>query len=310
VNRACLFKCPFCFYHQFYKEKGNGNIPLEKIYSLVDEAKELGVHTIRLFGGDPILRKDFFEIAAYVRKQGLHVVLNTNAIFRSQKHMIDVVNAVDHLSVSLHGYNEESEYALTGRKDLFQKLLVNIKRITGFAPSKLTISTLITTYVIDNFASYQALLKKLEVWHWGLNRPMFATKSFPWLKFSNDKYITLAKEVVKIKDIDVAMDNFPHCFFPEDLRHLIKCNYHFNGIRRMFYDTQGYLKPNASMNYDLGNNMKEAWEKNPFKHINTKSQSPKECTTCDMYRGCYGGSRTMAQVATLSYTGKDPLMTR
>ncbi len=54
-------------------------LPLDRIHSILSEASALGALSIRLTGGEPLLRPDFSDIYMVARRLGLKVVLFTNA---------------------------------------------------------------------------------------------------------------------------------------------------------------------------------------------------------------------------------------
>jgi MoaA/NifB/PqqE/SkfB family radical SAM enzyme len=316
VNRACMFACPFCFYKNFY-EHDDRNVPSKELLcGLMDQAKALGVRTIRFFGGDPILRKDFIGLLDEARARGLHAIVNTNGIFRSREHMREVFSRAGMVVVSLHGWDAASEQELTGRGDLLKRLLLWLGRAAAEFPGKLMLSTLITTHLLGNFGRYAALIRRLGVRQWGLNRPMFTPdgpKQYPWLRFGPDEVVALARSCLALKreaGIDVRLNNYPWCLFPDGLHEVLAPNIMYNGVSRLFYDVSGYFKPVASMNLDLGRDLGQAWKRNPFKQVGMRTFVPPACRDCEHFSRCAGGSRSQAHAWTGDWFGRDPLMVR
>ena len=313
VNRACMFACPFCFYKNYYLHNDKLAPPKEKIFELIDQAVALGTTTIRLFGGDPLLRKDLMDILDYAKQKGQFILMNTNGIFKDQKHMREVLDKADLLIISLHGFDVESEHVLTGRGDFMKKILLNLRRATAYAPEKIRISTLVTTYVVNNFWKYARIISALGIQYWGLNRPMVSQaelQQYPWLQVKKEDVLLLAKNIQQFRNnsgISVKLNNYPWCMFPEELYAVLDHNGAYNGVTRFVYDIKGYFKPSVSMNTNLGTSAKEAWQQNPFA-ASTHSFLSKECQQCPVVRQCNGGSRTLAQEATGSWSGKDPWM--
>ena len=61
LTRACNLRCPHC-----YMEGGTraaNELSTAECLSLIDELKDLGTEMLILTGGEPLLRKDLFEIA-------------------------------------------------------------------------------------------------------------------------------------------------------------------------------------------------------------------------------------------------------
>ena len=76
----------------------------------------------------------------------------------------------------------------------------------------------------------------------------------------------------------------------------------------MFFDIDGFYKPTPGIEINLGDNISESWEKNPFKEIGKRDFVDKKCKECEMFMSCYGGSRTQAKNFNESYFAKDPYM--
>jgi radical SAM protein with 4Fe4S-binding SPASM domain len=53
--------------------------------ALIDEMKALGTEMLILTGGEPLMRKDIFDIASYASERGIWVVMGTNGVLLSDK---------------------------------------------------------------------------------------------------------------------------------------------------------------------------------------------------------------------------------
>ena len=64
ITDVCNFRCTYCLPQGYKKNPGDMRIFLtaEEISRLVKALSELGVYKIRLTGGEPTVRKDFFDI--------------------------------------------------------------------------------------------------------------------------------------------------------------------------------------------------------------------------------------------------------
>ncbi len=318
VTRGCQFSCPFCFYKNFYENNSKHNPPKEFVKQLIDKAKSMGATSIRFFGGDPILRPDFLELLQHAKQQGMYCIVNTNGLFKSREYMHAILEAADLIIISLHGYDTASEQELTGRGDLLPKILLNIKRLTSLAPEKIMASTLVTTHLLENFQTYANLMHKLGLQRWGLNRPLFAREEYEkhsWLHFSKEQVVKLASQCLALKTsaekerekIDVKLTNYPWCMFPTQCWEVLQPNHSYNGITRLFYDTEGYFKPAPSMNINLGTDLEQAWQHNQFR-LDTREFLPTACTMCGFVEQCMGGSRSQAHTFTNEWNAQDPLM--
>lgn len=78
VTSKCNCDCDFCFWKH---KKDNEDMPLEDIQRLLKEAGEIGYLDSLLWGGEPLLRKDFTEIAKASHDAGLYTKVATNGWF-------------------------------------------------------------------------------------------------------------------------------------------------------------------------------------------------------------------------------------
>ncbi|TMA30797.1 MAG: radical SAM protein [Deltaproteobacteria bacterium] len=60
--------------------KDENELTTQECLGLIDEMKALGTEMLILTGGEPLLRKDIYEIARYASSQGTWVVMGTNGV--------------------------------------------------------------------------------------------------------------------------------------------------------------------------------------------------------------------------------------
>lgn len=88
---------------------------------VIDQAVALGALTVRFTGGEPLLRKDFFDLYRYSRQQGLRVLLMTNArlITPGLVELFTRIPLLENIEVSVYGLKQESCTAITHDKNAF-----------------------------------------------------------------------------------------------------------------------------------------------------------------------------------------------
>ncbi len=89
ITARCNLDCRHCYINL---PAGNGNalsaeLPLEEIARIAGEAVELGAIWCLLSGGEPLLRKDFFEIYLALKRKGLLVSIFTNGTLITPEHV-------------------------------------------------------------------------------------------------------------------------------------------------------------------------------------------------------------------------------
>ena len=80
LTARCNFNCPMCYVHQSADkvETMGGELTAQQWLDLAAAAQKQGMIFVLLTGGEPLLRKDFFEIYDGMKKLGLMISINTN----------------------------------------------------------------------------------------------------------------------------------------------------------------------------------------------------------------------------------------
>ena len=80
LTARCNFNCPMCYVHLHQEDidaRGK-ELTAQQWIDLGRQAKEAGMMFVLLTGGEPFVRKDFFEIYRALKQMGLLISINTN----------------------------------------------------------------------------------------------------------------------------------------------------------------------------------------------------------------------------------------
>jgi len=101
----------------------------EQIKQILKEAVSLGCMVVRFTGGEPLLRKDFHQIYLFARKQGLRVLLFTNAtlITKELAELFKRVPPLEKMEVSVFGLKRKSYESSTRLPGSFVRAMDGIK---------------------------------------------------------------------------------------------------------------------------------------------------------------------------------------
>ncbi len=105
VTNRCHLNCVYCFSNAHKTE--NRDIPLEKLYGIIDQLEECGTILVTLTGGEPCLREDISEIIEYASRKKMMVELATTGL-NFEKHL-DAIKKLDFLCISVDGGEEEHD---------------------------------------------------------------------------------------------------------------------------------------------------------------------------------------------------------
>ena len=89
ITDICNFKCGYCLPNGYQVDKKDNKkfLHLDEIKRLAKVFSKLGVSKIRLTGGEPTVRKDFFEIIKILKNDANinKVVITTNGYHLDEK---------------------------------------------------------------------------------------------------------------------------------------------------------------------------------------------------------------------------------
>jgi SynChlorMet cassette radical SAM/SPASM protein ScmF len=140
ISGSCNLACRHCWIEPAYQaDNKNGKfIKPEYVKKAVKEAKPLGLQSVKLTGGEPMLHPRFREIVDYIESQKIGMIIETNGTLIDDE-MVKFLESRKHLnlvSVSLDGAKPETHDKLRGVKGSHRKAVRGIKALVkaGFRP--------------------------------------------------------------------------------------------------------------------------------------------------------------------------------
>lgn len=160
ITHRCNLKCIHCMVEA---ECGNG----EDYFSTEEVMKNLDViigakpNSITITGGEPLVRKDFWEISEYLKKNfNGKIDLMTNATLITEEVAIRLIRLYDSFDISIDGVNEET-CALIRGKGVFDKTIKAINYLKNAGAKKISTSMVLTAENSKYTKEYFELNKKL-----------------------------------------------------------------------------------------------------------------------------------------------------
>ncbi|MBD0373749.1 MAG: radical SAM protein [Pyrinomonadaceae bacterium] len=140
MTNNCNLKCPYCY----NKTDRETKIKLEKVGLVAptmstDEFKHLigrmiecGVRRILFTGGEPLMRKDIFELIEHARSlsETVHLEILTNAILINEEVATKLCRYMDTVTISLDGHERHIHEFYRG-KNTFEPTLKGIRQIVA-----------------------------------------------------------------------------------------------------------------------------------------------------------------------------------
>lgn len=119
----CNLKCVHC-----YQDAGcyRPELTTNEAYAVVDvlsRISRVGIPALSFSGGEPLLRKDFLEVAAYAKKGIPFISLATNGTLLTRDNVKMLKGIVDYIEISLDGSSKEVHESLRSVNGCFDKTM-------------------------------------------------------------------------------------------------------------------------------------------------------------------------------------------
>ncbi len=135
ITLACNLRCIHCYC--MAGEKHPNELTTDEIRALMTDLKELGVWALDVVGGEPLTRRDLFELLEFAREIDLRVMINTNGTLVTEKTIDSLLKSNPNtiVGVSLDGSDPETNDLVRGKGN-FERTLKGIRLFVeaGFDP--------------------------------------------------------------------------------------------------------------------------------------------------------------------------------
>ncbi len=132
ITDVCNFKCGYCLPNGYQVDKKDNRkfLHLDEIKRLSKVFSKLGVQKIRLTGGEPTVRKDFFEIIKILKNEAeiKKVVITTNGYHLDEKAKMLVDSGLNGINISIDSLDRNTFKTITGH-DRLSEILRGIQNL-------------------------------------------------------------------------------------------------------------------------------------------------------------------------------------
>lgn len=127
LTQRCNLKCAHCYIRA--GEAGQAELSAQEALEVVDQAAGAGTELLILSGGEPLLRRDIFEIAGYASSRGIAVVLGTNGILIRENTIRRLKEAgVQGVGISVDSLDPSKHDAFRGMPGALEKAVEGLRR--------------------------------------------------------------------------------------------------------------------------------------------------------------------------------------
>ncbi len=329
VTRSCNLACKHCR-AEAHEDPYEGELDTKDAKALLDTFTEVGNPIIIFTGGDPMMRKDVYELGAYAKSIGLHPVLSPNGTLITPETAKLIKDAgFGRCSISIDGKDAESHDNFRGVPGAFEKSLQGIEYLKE-AGVEFQINTTVTKSNLHTFHEIFELCEKLGAvaWHIFLLVPMGRASDI------QDEVITAAEyekvlhwfyDFRQTTSMHLKATCAPHYYrimrqrASEDKIPVTRENFGMDahtrgclgGIGFCFVSHVGQVQPCGYLELDCGNikeeRFPEIWKNSKvFNQFRNQDTYEGKCGVCEYHKVC-GGCRARAYSMYENHLAEEPL---
>jgi radical SAM protein with 4Fe4S-binding SPASM domain len=129
-THRCNLKCRHCY--QDAQAALPDELTTQESLGLIDQMADAGVVAVAFSGGEPLMRRDFYEVAAHAHGKGMYVSLATNGTLITPEVAGRLKETgVDYVEMSIDGKDASSHDAFRGIPGAFDRTVQGIRNCVG-----------------------------------------------------------------------------------------------------------------------------------------------------------------------------------
>ena len=169
ITDICNFKCGYCLPNGYQVDKSDTRkfLHLDEIRRLSKCFSSLGVNKIRITGGEPTVRKDFFDIIKVLKfDSGIeNIAITTNGYHLDQKAKLLVNSGLTGINISIDSLNQETFKNITGH-DRLPEILKGIEILQDIGFKNIKINAVLLNGINSSrkdFDEWSKFIKKNKI---------------------------------------------------------------------------------------------------------------------------------------------------
>ncbi|HHT9126294.1 MAG TPA: radical SAM/SPASM domain-containing protein [Candidatus Brocadiia bacterium] len=165
VTYRCNLDCVMC---DFPARAGAKEFDTGRMKKIIDELADIGTNVISFTGGEPLFRKDIFELIAHAKRNGLVTQMPSNGTLLTEERAQALIDSgLDALTISIDGACKETHDRIRGINGSYEKAIQGVQNIVSLRKKNnkgptITLSMVINKYNVKEILDMQTLASKLE----------------------------------------------------------------------------------------------------------------------------------------------------
>ncbi len=314
LTKMCNLRCPHCYLEA--GRKAEDELTTDECLALIDEMKALGTEMLILTGGEPLLRRDIYDIARHASSQGIWVVMGTNGVLLSSEVVERMIECgVQGVAISIDSLEPAKHDHFRGGPNAWEYSVraLDICRANG-------LQVVVQTTVMDmNYAEIPEMLafaREKGAWSFNLYFLVQTGRGQQMNDLSSERTEAMLSDLVDWQDRYRPMlvrskcaPQFKQIAYEKGATGL-ESGGCMAGTQYGRITPQGDVTPCPYMTVVAGNvreqSLGEIWRTSPvLRELRDPKQLKGRCGTCEFNELC-GGCRCRAYAAYGDYLQEDP----
>ncbi|MCJ7443227.1 MAG: SynChlorMet cassette radical SAM/SPASM protein ScmF [Methanotrichaceae archaeon] len=159
----CNLACRHCWIAPKFNPQGDKShsLPIELFEEAIKEAKPLGLTSLKLTGGEPLLHPQFTKLLQIVRREKLSLNIETNGLLCTPDMAAEIAEStISCIAVSIDGTDPETHESIRGVPGSFEKATLAVRNLVSVGIRPQIIMTVMRRN-IDQIDEMAFLAKKL-----------------------------------------------------------------------------------------------------------------------------------------------------
>jgi len=333
TNR-CNLNCLHCYSKSTLDEIDT--LTTKTILDTLPKLKENGIKFIIFSGGEPLVRKDIFDIANSAKELGIITYLSSNGLYITNLNAKKILETFDYVGISIDGDEKTHDY-FRGLKGSFKKSMQAIDLLNSFNSKKVGIRFTLTKDTLKDLEFIFELAQKHNIPKVYISHLVYSGRGLDNLKMDltkeqrvkavkyiiqkafefydnniNIEIVTGNMEMDAILFLEEFSKRYPN--LKEELKkRLISWGGNSAARKLLNIDSKGNVKPDPFFPYTIGNILEQDFSKiwNAKSELLTKLRThPRDiegkCKNCRFINICNGGSRSRAWAIYDNLWAQDP----
>ncbi|MDO3379638.1 GeoRSP system radical SAM/SPASM protein [Geoalkalibacter halelectricus] len=316
-NWTLSFRCNFVCAHCYSRYEQGEELPLAELRRIVDVLAQKQVPFINFGGGEPLLRPDLYELAAYARDRGLNVSMNSNGwlLDRDAAHNLRAAG-FSTVGISIDSHRAALHDDFRCRSGSFERALAALDHLRAVG-IKTTMSSVISRINHQHFRDLLDLARAHGVSQVYLHNFKCSGKGFEnrqELDLSPAEWRAFYLDALAVKnethDLAISFDDPVIASLPQYPRENSLVKGSSCGKLSLHLRPNGDITPCGFIPVVVGNILRDdfdqIWFNSPVLNRMRNKTAKGKCGGCEAFEDCLGGCTARALAVGGDFDEPDP----